>query len=403
MPEVPPPAHTRLPLRSPTPGAMVEGTACLRKTTPGTTKAGAPYLTVELCNSTGMISGKIWSEHVETWSAFPVGAQLFVRGVIKAGWNNNPPEISVSDVEMLARPHEVELEINPVCPVPLSKLRERFEHLLATMTPRGAELVRTIIEDVGEDDFWLCPAAKIMHHAYMRGLAEHSIEVAELALAIARTSPHAAKIQYDLLLAGALLHDLAKVREYRFRGCAIELARTAHLTYHTCSGPVMTQMAVERHRERLAAAGVTQLDVEHLCHVQLSHHGVAEFGSPVPPASVEATIIHHADNISAKVRGMIDDLSSATLDAEGWVTPTGWKRSPVLSPADAPQIVLAASRGFGARAEQLDSPEVSGAVAVLDEARCIASDEEREEGYWSNIDERPRGIDVPLVRLRIVP
>lgn len=387
------PVAVSMPLRLLVPGERVEGAVCLRRVTAGTTKDGAPYLNVELCNASGAVSGRIWRESVDTWKAFAVGAPLYVRGSIKAGWKNGPPEIVVADVEALPRPHAVELEINPISPVPLARLRERFEHLMATMTPGGQELVRVVLESVGEADWFDAPAAKQMHHAWIHGLAEHSIEVCELALAIARTTPSAHEIQYDHLIVGALLHDLAKTAEYRYRGVPIDLSRTAHLTYHTCSGPVMTQVAVERHRDRLAAAGVTKLDVDHLCHVQLSHHGIAEYGSPVPPATIEAAIVHHADNISAKLRGMLDDLGANPVDAEGWVVPTGWKRTPVLSLMRAPRTPLMSNDGFGAQA---------ASEASLEAPPDLIAAEDSDDGYWSNVDERPQGIDVPLVRLRII-
>ena len=382
-----------MPLRLLVPGERIEGAVCLRRLTAGTTKDGASYLTVELCNASGVVSGRIWRENVDAWQTFAVGDPLYVRGSVKAGWKKGPPEIVVAHVEALPRPHAVELEINAICPVPLARLRARFEHLLATLTPPGEELLRVVLESVGEADWWDAPAAKQMHHAYIHGLAEHCIEVCELALAIARTTSSAHEIQYDHLIVGALLHDVAKTSEYRYRGVPIDLSHTAHLTYHTCSGPVMTQVAIERHRDRLALAGVTKLDVDHLCHVQLSHHGVAEFGSPVPPATIEAAIIHHADNISAKLRGMLDDLAANPVDAEGWVVPTGCKRTPVLSLMRAPRTPLVPDDGFGARA---------AAEASLEAPPDPITVEDSDDGYRSNVDERPHGFAVPLVRLRII-
>jgi 3'-5' exoribonuclease len=388
-----PDPNDRMPLRQLTPGELVEGAVCLRRITPGVTKAGDSYLTVELCNSSGFVSGRIWSEHVEDWRPFAVGAPLHVSGAIKPGYKNGPPEIVVARVTALPPAHPVALEINAICPVPLVQLRERYEHLLATMSRSGAELVRVVVESAGEDDFWQCPAAKVMHHAYIHGLAEHSIEVCELALALARSTPAAEQIQYDQLIAGALLHDVAKVREYHFRGVAIDLSRTAHLTYHTCSGPALTQVAVERYRDRLISAGVTQLDVDHLCHVQVSHHGVAEFGSPVPPATVEAALIHHADMVSAKLRATLDDLAAYPVDADGWVTPTGWKRMPILSLAHAPRLLLAAP-GIGARECRREFIE--------ERSHESPGPMDSDEGYSAGTDQRSNGVDAPLVRLRII-
>jgi 3'-5' exoribonuclease len=293
------------------PGRTVAGAVCLRRKTAGTTKDGKAYLSIEVGNRTGSVSARIWSESVGAWDNIDVGAPVHVSGSLKAGWKGGPPELVVGRVEPLPRPHEIELEMNPICPVPLPDLRERFAHLLAHMSPAGEAFVRVVLEDVGEDDWWTAPAARVMHHACVHGLAWHSIEVAEIALALARSTPAAIHVRWDALLVGALLHDVAKVREYRWRGVPIDLSLEARLTYHTANGAALTTLAVERSRERLAAVGVTQVDVAHLCHVQLSHHGVPEYGSPVEPRTLEAMLIHQADNASAKLRGMLDDLAAS--------------------------------------------------------------------------------------------
>jgi 3'-5' exoribonuclease len=330
----------RMNLRMLEPGRAVAGAVCLRRKVTGLTKDGQSFLTIEVGNRTGAVSARVWSEGIRAWDGIDVGMPLTITGTLKPGWKSGPAELVVGSVAILSRPHPVELEINPVCPVPLDTLRERFAHVLAHITPAGQELVRVVLEDIGENDWWTAPAAKVHHHACVHGLAWHSVEVAEIALALGRSTPAAPLLQWDALLVGALLHDAAKVREYRWRGVPIELSREAMLTYHTAGGGVLTMLAVERARERLAKAGIMRADVEHLVHVQLSHHGVAEYGSPVEPRTLEALLVHHADNVSAKVRSMVDDLDAVPADEHGWVTPTGWGRKPVLSLAAAPRVPL---------------------------------------------------------------
>lgn len=274
------------------------------------------------------------------WENLEVGVPLQVEGSIKEGWNGGQPELVVTSVRPLPSPHDVELELNPLCPVPLGQLRERFTHILEHMQPAGRELVHVVLEHVGEETWWTAPAAKAHHHACVGGLAWHSIEVAEVALAIARSTPAAPVIDWDALLVGALLHDVGKVQEYSWRGVPIEISPAGRMSYHTCSGTVLTMLAVDRSRSRLAKAGVTELDVKHLCHVQISHHGTKEFGSPVEPSTPEAAIVHHADNVSAKLRGMLDILEAAPCGADGWVKPSGWGRRPVLSLREAPRQAL---------------------------------------------------------------
>lgn len=312
------------------PGRAVAGAACLRRKVAGTTRDGKSFLTVEVGNSTGSVSAKIWSEGVAAWDELEPGAPLRLVGRLKEGYRGGAAELIVASVERLPTPHPIQLELNPIAPVPLAELKARFDHLVGYLSPAGETLLRVVLRFVGEEDYWTAPAAKGFHHFGIRGLVWHSVEVCETVLALARSTAAGELIDTDALVVGALLHDVAKTREYRWRGTPIDFSRTALLTYHTANGGVLTMLAAERAREELAAAGVTREAVEHLVHVQLSHHGVREFGSPVEPRTLEALLIHHADNASAKVRMMLDDLASAPADADGWVTPTGWNRKPVL-------------------------------------------------------------------------
>src|SRR5690606_39052176 len=113
----------------------------------------------------------------------------------------------------LPTPHPIQLELNPISPVPLAELTERFEHLVGYLSHAGETLLRVVLRFVGEDDYRTAPAAKGFHHACVHGLLWHSVEVAETALALARATGAGALIEVDALVVGALLHDVAKTSE----------------------------------------------------------------------------------------------------------------------------------------------------------------------------------------------
>lgn len=342
-------------------GRNIVGTACVRKKTPGQTKAGQPYLTVEFGNATGTVSAKIWSESVGAWQGITVGDPVHIEGRLTAGWRGGPPELQVTRVEALPTPHPVQLEVNPVSPVPLHELQARFHHLLGYLSEAAKALVDVVLEHVGTERWWTAPAAKGHHHAHVHGLALHSLQVAETSLALSKVLGANDRIDVDALMVGALLHDVGKVSEYVWQGVPIDLSRDALTNYHTASGGVMTMVAVERARDRLAAAGVTEAMVQHLVHVQLSHHGEAAFGSPVPPRTLEALLVHHADLASARVQAHLDDLASGPPDADGWVTPAGWGKKPVLAYAVQPKVPLR-------QAEPKPPAEMDDAAAVRSDA-----------------------------------
>ncbi len=364
-------------------GRVVQGAVCLRKKTPGVTKAGQPYLTVEVGNASGTVSAKVWSEAVGAWEGIEVSDPVHAEGRLTAGWRGGPPELQVTRLEPLTKPHPVQLEVNPLCPVPLPELRARFRHLLGYISTAAATLVDVVLEHVGPERWWTAPAAKSHHHACVSGLAWHSVQVAECSLALARATEANDRIDVDALVVGALLHDVGKVAEYVWEGIPIDLSRQALLDYHTASGGVMTMIAVERNRARLATAGVTESLIQHLVHVQLSHHGEVAFGSPVPPRTLEALLIHHADLASARVRTFLDDMAAGQPDADGWVTPSGYGKKPVLLLGAQPKVPLAgllagaetdttgaAGAGPLLVVEGLTTTSVAQAGEVADEAEC---------------------------------
>jgi 3'-5' exoribonuclease len=147
-----------------------------------------------------------------------------------------------------------------------------------------------------------CPGSTIGHHAAVGGLLQHTSEVAAIALAIAK----AAGADADLVLAGVLLHDIGKLLAYRWDG-AFEATELNALHGHVVLGALMLDRAVRE----APAAPCTDQELAILTHLVLSHHGKQEFGAPVPPLTLEAEVLHFADNASAKTASMAEALATA--------------------------------------------------------------------------------------------
>ena len=153
------------------------------------------------------------------------------------------------------------------------------------------------------------PAAKHMHHAYVGGLAEHTLSVANLAL---RAAEHYPFLNRDLLVCGALLHDLGKTRELAF----------SPMPDYTDAGRLLGHlvMGVEMIRAHLPADFPPGL-AEEVIHLVLSHHGTAEFGAVKPPQTLEAVALNLIDDLDAKmaaVRTLLDQEAPQPGDWTGY-------------------------------------------------------------------------------------
>lgn len=175
--------------------------------------------------------------------------------------------------------------------------------------PRLRAVLDLFFED-GEfrERFQRCPASTSGHHAELGGLLRHTSEVAAIALAIAR----AVHADEDLVVAGVLLHDIGKLEAYRWDG-AFEATELNALQGHVVLGALMMDRAV-RARTPMPC---TEQELAILLHLVLAHHGRLEFGAPVPPLTLEAEVLHHADNASAKTASMAEALGSASNFPEG--------------------------------------------------------------------------------------
>ena len=162
-----------------------------------------------------------------------------------------------------------------------------------------------------------CPASLAGHHAELGGLLKHTCEVASIAKQISRVC----RANWDLVLAGALLHDIGKLESYTWDG-AFEYTDCGSLLGHVVLGALM----LERRVAPVVPAPCTERELMLLEHLILSHHGKLEFGAPVQPMTLEAEVLHYADNASAKTASMADVLGDGDGFApDGMVSRPDWR------------------------------------------------------------------------------
>ena len=165
----------------------------------------------------------------------------------------------------------------------------RLQNLIKTVRNPGLRaLLETIFSGAIYDKFIMNPAGMRMHHAYIGGLLQHSVDVAGIAIALAE---QIGNVDKDLVVAGALLHDIGKLREISSQ-IGFPYTNEGRLLGHIAMSIIIVQEAAAK--LKLPAARLEQLQ-----HILLSHHGDNEKGSPVECATKEAFIVHYADEIDA--------------------------------------------------------------------------------------------------------
>ncbi len=181
---------------------------------------------------------------------------------------------------------------------PVTAYWESLDQWRAALTaPRLAAVLGLFYDDPNfRARYQRCPASLAGHHAALGGLLLHTVEVAVLTQELARLYPTA---DPELLLAGALLHDIGKLEAYRWeRGFGSTEAGSA------IGHVVLGALLLERRIRAAPAPPCTEAELLLLQHLVLSHHGRLEFGAPVVPMTLEAELLHHADLASARGAAM---------------------------------------------------------------------------------------------------
>lgn len=366
MPDCARASWTRIPLPPPDAGVLVEGVACVRARTERRDKYDNPYYVLDLGHRDGKTQLKIWHADVRQWAAIGDGDAVFLRLEGKAARAPWPAEWRVLVVQKLDAEHPVRDDLLPACPIPLAELTARDAAVRAELSPPAAALLDVVLAHVGVERYRRAAAAERLHHAVApHGLWWHSLEVAEAALALARAIPtYREALAVDVLVLGALLHDLGKVLEYEvLAGIGIRRAPLAQARYHTTLGIQLVTEAVTRGEAMLTAAGTPRWLIDAVLHVIESHHALKEWGSPTAPASREAWLLHLADMASAKLQALSDDVTSATpLDAPGWCRPSDPRHAPLQRFDELAQTLRATSAHDAAavattrRASTTDAP-----------------------------------------------
>jgi 3'-5' exoribonuclease len=257
---------------------------------------GNLYLQVELSDRGGAITARQWNADEELYRSFQPGDYLRVAGTVQL--YQGALQIIAKRIERVEPEGVDRADFEPQPAVNVEQLARRLKEML-----RGLEdpALKTLAECFLIDDGFMArlvmaPAGTKNHHAHHGGLLEHIVNLMEVVLRIAPCYP---KINRDLLLMGAFLHDLGKTAELSWQhgfGYTDEGQLIGHLVMAV---EMLNVKAAEA--EKLSGESLPPEMLLRLKHMILSHHGEYAFGSPKLPMTIEAVALAQLDNLDAKI------------------------------------------------------------------------------------------------------
>ncbi len=265
---------------------------------------GNLYLQLQLSDRSGAIAARLWNASENDYRAFENGD--FVRVDGNTQLFQGTMQLIASTIRR-ARPDEVEeTDFLVLRSDEIDRMATRLAEILRTIsTPELRSLAECFLMDSEfMTKFTTAPAGMKNHHAYKGGLLEHVVGLMELIIVVAPRYP---RLDEDMLLVGALLHDAAKVDELSYDR---EIAYTdeGQLLGHMVMAMSMIDEKV-REAERLAGEPIPRHVVTEIKHMVISHHGEYEYGSPKLPMTLEAVALHHLDNLDAKLASFTQLMS----------------------------------------------------------------------------------------------
>jgi 3'-5' exoribonuclease len=276
-------------------GGEVEGVfACTRKDRL-TAKNGAPYLAVELRDRTGAIPGRAFRDADFLAGQFERGDLVTVSGRVERF--RDELQVALKTIRRAREETSDPAEFLPVAYRDMEELDGFLEHLSREVY--DADLRRLLDSFLGDDafraDFRRAPCTRSGHHAYLGGLIEHTVAVGTLAFETCALHP---RLNSDLLLSAAILHDVGKTLEFDL-GAEIALSEAGALVGHLTLG----QQLVSERARRLEAFPEGKLNA--LSHCILAHHGAdglpgRRFRSP------EALALYRLNALDAAVKGALE-------------------------------------------------------------------------------------------------
>lgn len=276
----------------------------------GMGKNGRAFLSLLIGDKSGHIDARIWDRVEEIGEQFETGDVILVKGQVQVYLNRK--QIIIHKVEKAAEgtfnKEDFTIDDRKI------DVHALYAELVSIVNKIESSMIKQLILDSIQDEeiknlMLKAPAAKTIHHAHRGGLLEHVVSICGLMKAL---SAHYKFVNYDLLIFGAIFHDLGKVWELDINNDHIQYSHKGRLLGHM-------QLAcelIDKKSQRIL--GFPEDLREVMKHIVLSHHGKLEYGSPVRPYFMEAFLVAMVDDLDSKVDTMNTFMEAERQTGESW-------------------------------------------------------------------------------------
>ncbi|GAC1359836.1 MAG: HD domain-containing protein [Acidobacteriaceae bacterium] len=277
---------------------------------------GGQYLALILADKTGSMEARMWEEFADAVTHCSEGCYVKVQGQISK--YQGKFQITLEKMRSAA---ETEVDAADYMPATRFDVAEMWSELRSYVSGfANVDLARLVFAFLDDPEigpaFQAAPAAKKLHHAWLGGLLEHVLTLVRVCRA---TSPFYPEVDPDLLVTGAILHDIGKVRELSWKNAF----------GYTLEGQLIGHISIAQGMLREKVSGLADFPdrlrvlVEHMI---LSHHGRYEFGSPKLPMTPEAVLLSALDDLEAKMQAMRNEFAASLAGGRSADEMTDWVR-----------------------------------------------------------------------------
>jgi 3'-5' exoribonuclease len=272
------------------------------------TKQNKKYLSLELSDKSETVNANMFDNFGQIYNSFRNGDIVLVKGIVDEYQGSK--QIRIFSINALGISEDVSIyDFIPKSSRDVDEMKKEFEEKIESLSDVH---LKTLVKNIFTEDrfgkFCIAPAGKSWHHGYIHGLLEHTLEIIKICELMCNIHP---EINRDLLICGAMLHDLGKIEELKYNG-PFEYTDKGKLIGHIVISSTIINDEVKK------VMGFPEELKNCLIHIVLSHQGKLEYASPVVPKTLEAITLYQADELSAKVNAYENALSTHLKEGSKW-------------------------------------------------------------------------------------